>query len=435
MVRPDEQTTADVVVVGGGPAGAAAAAVLAEYGHQVVVLEKDTFPRYRVGESLIPYCWFQLHRLGLIENLDRSSFVVRKHSVQFVDTDGQATTPFYFFEHSDHDSSRTWQVMRGDFDMMLLENAAKQGARVRFNIQARELITDGGRVVGVHARTTSGADEEIRAAITIDASGRDLFSVLQHGWRIADPMLKKIAIWTYYRGALRECGINEGATTIAYLPDKGWFWYIPLPEDTIGVGVVAGRDYLYRGERDPDAIFAREAEVQPWIRQRLALGEKIQPCRVTGDYSYRSKYCAADGLVLAGDAFAFLDPVFSSGVFLALQSGVLAGDAVHSALRAADVSAARFGEYSEHFCHGIEAMRRLVYAFYDTAFSFGAFLKKHPELRGDLTDCLIGNVNGNLEPLFSAVAEFAEIPKRLPHGGPTPPTPPIDAGSTDKMTR
>jgi len=407
----------DAIIIGAGPAGTAAAAILAERGRRVRILEKEAFPRYRVGESLIPYCWFPLDRLGLVEQLDDSAFVVRKHSVQFVGTDGRRTTPFYFQEHTDHDCARTWQVKRPDFDEMMLRNALDRGAEIARETTARALIHEGDRVVGVRV-DGDGGTTDLHAPITIDASGRDLFAVSRQGWRVPDTALKKIAVWTYYQGARRDCGRDEGATTIAYLPEKGWFWYIPLPDDMVSVGVVAERDYLYRGERDPDAIFAREVTAQPWIAGRLAGGRKIETCRVTGDYSYRSRYCATDGLVLVGDAFAFLDPVFSSGVFLALQSGVMAGDAVAGALDAGDTSAARFTEYGERLCRSLEAMRRLVYTFYDTSFSFGRFLKAHPEFRDDVTDVLIGNLERDLDPMFEAASRFADIPKPLAHGRP-----------------
>jgi 2-polyprenyl-6-methoxyphenol hydroxylase-like FAD-dependent oxidoreductase len=140
--------------------------------------------------------------------------------------------------------------------------------------------------------------------------------------------------------------------------------------------------------------------------------------RVTGEYSYRSKYCAADGLVLIGDAFAFLDPVFSSGVFLALRSGELAADAVDASLDAGDYSASRFTEYGDEMRRGIEAMRRLVYTFYDHGFSFGAFLKQHPNFKGELTDCLIGNSTFNYDPMFEAISKFAAVPPPLAHGRP-----------------
>jgi flavin-dependent dehydrogenase len=155
-----------------------------------------------------------------------------------------------------------------------------------------------------------------------------------------------------------------------------------------------------------------------WVEQHLAAGVQFGPYRVTGEYSYRSRYCAANGLVLIGDAFAFLDPVFSSGVFIALCSGERAAEAVDQALTDGDYSAGRFTSYGVDMCRGIEAMRRLVYTFYDHAFSFRTFVNTYPDLAGDLTDCLIGNLFIDFEPLFEAVASFARVPPALPHGLP-----------------
>ena len=409
--------THDVIIIGGGPAGATAAALLAEMGKRVVVLEKTRYPRYCVGESLLPYCYFPLERLGLIERM-RDSVFTKKYSVQFVGTSGKVSTPFYFEQHFDHPASMTWQVVRSDFDQMLLEHARDKGAEIRHDTAAKALIMNGGAVVGVRATDAGGKACELHAPMTIDASGRDTFAMKQLDWRIPDPQLKKIAIWTYYKGAKRDPGRDEGATTVAYVPEKGWFWYIPLPNDTVSVGIVAERDYLYRGPRDPDAIFEREIPNNDWIAEHLSTGTKVRPCLVTGDYSYRSKHCATDGLVLTGDAFAFLDPVFSSGVFLALKSGEMAADVINAAIDAGDVSAARFCQYGDDLCRGIEAMRRLVYAFYDDTFSFGDFLRAHPEFRGDLTDCLIGHLFKDFDPMFNAVREFAQVPPPLPHGRP-----------------
>lgn len=417
----------DALIIGAGPAGATTAAVLGEHGYDVRVLERERFPRYRVGESLIPYCWFSLDRLGLVSRLDACAFTVRKHSVQFVGLDGKVSTPFYFQQHTNHDCARTWQVVRTDFDRMMIENALEKGAKVELGVAAKELVRDARQaVIGARARRDDGTDIEVRARMTVDASGRDTFAQQRNGWRVPDARLRKVAIWTYYEGAKRDPGIDAGATTIAYLPDKGWFWYIPLPQDTVSVGVVGERDYLYReldGGRDPDAIFAREVEVQPWIRAHLDGGRQVADCRVTGDYSYRSRHCAEDGLVLVGDAFAFLDPVFSSGVFLALDGGVAAGDAIDAALRDGDVGAARFDAYGRRVMDGIEAMRALVHAFYDTTFNFGDFIRAHPDLRGQLTDCLIGNVYDGLDPLLAALRDFADVPGRLEHGAPLVPGP------------
>ncbi|MFN3322904.1 MAG: NAD(P)/FAD-dependent oxidoreductase [Bryobacteraceae bacterium] len=411
------KTEYDALVVGGGPAGATAAALLARKGRSVLVLEREKFPRYHIGESLIPFTYFPLERLGLVERMKASHFP-KKYSVQFVSPDGRASQPFYFFQHLKHEASCTWQVLRSEFDQMLLDNARDAGACVLEETAARDLIRENGTVIGVRAQGKNGEPLEFRAPVTIDATGRDALAISRNGWKIRDPYLNKISIWTYYTGAMRDPGLDEGATTVAYVAEKGWFWYIPLPDDLVSVGIVAEKDYLYKDSRDPAEIFHREVGNNKWIEQHLAPGTQTGPYRVTGEYSYRSRHCAANGLILIGDAFAFLDPVFSSGIFLALRSGELAADAVDAALDAGDVSAARFRGYGEEMCQGIEAMRRLVYAFYDHAFSFGALIGRHPNLRGDLTDCLIGNLSRDFDPLFRAVSEFAAVPPPLAHGRP-----------------
>src|SRR6266849_4677124 len=406
----------DAIVIGGGPAGSTAAAVLAMKGRRVVLLEKEKFPRYHIGESLLPYGYFTLERLGVLDRMKASAFT-RKYSVQFVGTHGRASLPFYFFQHLKHEAASTWQVLRSEFDQMLLDNAREKGAEVREETTVRELIRENGAVAGVKAVTNAGETVEIRAPITIDASGRDAFAVTRNEWKVRDPYLNKIAVWTYYKGALRDPGVDEGATTVAYVPEKGWFWYIPLHEDVVSVGVVAEKDYLYNGTRDLPTIFHREVEKNAWIQQHLAAGRQFGPYRVTGEYSYRSRYCAADGLILAGDAFAFLDPVFSSGVFLALRSGELAADAVDASLTGGNVAASQFSDYGAQMCKGIEAMRKLVYTFYDHEFSFRKFVDRYPHLHGDLTDCLMGNLFRDFDPLFEAVAKFAGVPAPLEHCG------------------
>jgi len=407
----------DAIVIGAGPAGSTTAAVLASKGRRVLTLEREKFPRYHVGESLIPYTYFPLERIGMIERMKKSHFP-SKHSVQFVSRRGNLSQPFYFFEHLKHDAACTWQVLRSEFDLMLMENAREKGAEVLEETKVTETIEENGSVVGVKAEAKDGQPLEFRAPMTIDATGRDSLAMLRKGWRVRDPHLTKIAIWTYYQGAVRDTGRDEGATTVAAIPERGWFWYIPLPNNIVSVGVVAESDYLYNQTRDLEEIFLREVKNNTWIEEHLATGCRTEPFRVTGEFSYRSRYCAADGLVLAGDAFGFLDPVFSSGLFFALRGGELVADAVDDALTAGDYSAARFNDYADEMRSGMEAMRRLVYAFYDRGFSFGDLLKEHPDLGPDLTDCLIGNLSRDFEPLFNAVAKFAAVPDPLPHGRP-----------------
>jgi flavin-dependent dehydrogenase len=407
----------EAIVVGGGPAGSTAAAVLAQKGRRVLLLEKEKFPRYHIGESLLPYGYFTLQRIGVLEKMKASHFP-KKYSVQFVGTSGRASLPFYFFQHLEHEASCTWQVLRSEFDHILLNNARDKGAEVLEETTVRDVLRTNGAVTGVKAELKNGETVEFHAPVTIDASGRDALAVTRNGWKKRDPYLNKIAVWTYYKSALRDPGVDEGATTVAYVPEKGWFWYIPLPDDIVSVGVVAEKDYLCKDTHDLPTIFHREVEKNAWIKRHLAPGQQTGPYRITGEYSYRSRHCAADGLVLVGDAFAFLDPVFSSGVFLALRSGELAGDAVDAALTAGDFSAEQFTEYGTEICRGIEAMRTLVYSFYDHEFSFRKFLREFPRLKGDLTDCLIGNLFRDFKPLTEGLARFAKVPEALTHGEP-----------------
>ena len=413
----NEPSQVDVIIIGAGPAGCTAAALLAEKGRCVLVIEKEKFPRYHIGESLMPFCWFTLDRLGVLGEMERIAYT-KKHSVQFVTSDGRQSQPFYFFQHYDHPSATTWQVERAEFDVMLLDNARRKGAEVREQTRVTRTIKDDtGRTIGVEAIGPEGAAFEVFAPMTIDCSGREQVATAREGWRIKDPQLNKLALWTYYRGAKRDPGIDEGNTTVAYLPERGWFWYIPLKDDIVSVGIVAEKDYLFSETKEPAQIFAREIARNAWIADHLSVGAQFGEYWVTSEFSYRSRFCAADGLLLAGDAFAFLDPVFSSGVFLALKSGEMAADAVDAALTAGDTSGARFAEYGERLCGGIENMRKLVYSFYDPNFSFGRVIKARPHLRGNLTDCLIGDLfEKEYDELFAAIGEFAELPAPLPHG-------------------
>ena len=409
-----------VLIIGGGPAGASTAAILAEHGHKVLILEREKFPRYHIGESLIPFTYGPLERLGVIPKMKSSGFT-KKFSVSFVQPDGRKSVPFYFHTRYDINTiAQTWQVTRAEFDVMMLDNAREKGAEVREETTVTKLLkNDSGRVIGVEIQDREGRRQSLFAKLVVDASGKEAFASNREGWRVGDPYLNKVAVWTYYKGSKREAGMDEGATTIAFVPEKGWFWHIPLHDDRVSVGVVAEGKYLTRGGvRDPKEIFQREISENQWIKDHLSNGTCEGEYWLTSEYSRHSKFGASPGLLLVGDAFAFLDPVFSSGVMLALKSGVMAGDAIHAALAANDVSPERFADYASQLREGVENMRKLVYAFYNPDFSFKDVVMKYPEMGGTITDCLSGDVNKDYSELWQCIREFCPLPDELPYGAP-----------------
>lgn len=391
MVTSTIPSETDVIVIGGGPAGSTASTLIAKGGYKVQLFEREKFPRFHIGESLIPETYWVLERLDMLPKMKASRFV-HKHSVQFVNSSGKISAPFYFSDNKPHECSQTWQVVRSEFDQMMLENAREHGVSAHEQVRVRDVIMEGDKVVGVKLLDAEGQAHEVRAKVVVDASGQSGLLMNKFKLRVWDPVLNKGAVWTYWENAYRDTGKDEGATVVLQLDNKlGWFWYIPLHDNRVSIGVVAPFDYIFKGRGDHETIYNEELERCPAVKDRIKNATRIAGYFATRDYSYRSKEVAGEGWVTIGDAFGFLDPLYSSGVLLALRSGEMAADAIVEGLGKGDTSAAQLGKWGPGLNQGIDRMRRLVCEYYD-GFSFGNFMRKHPEMRGTVTDLLIGDL-------------------------------------------
>ena len=423
----NQHSTYDTIIIGGGPAGSTAATLIAQQGYRVLLLERESVPSFKIGESLIPSTYWTFKRLGMLEKL-RASHFPQKYSVQFFTRTGKATNPFYFFETNPHESSVTWQVLRSEFDQMLLDNAVEKGVEVRRGVSVRKVLFDGDKAIGVNTQTTVNGNiqekqpETIHGTVIIDSTGQSSLIGRQLNLNTVDPNLKKASLFTHFEGGYRDPGIDEGATLILHTQEKeSWFWSIPLPYNRTSVGVVGELDYLLQNRRDSDGkldtqeIFEEELmKCQP-LKDRLEGAKQLLPIQTTKDFSYRASRIAGQNWLLIGDAFGFLDPVYSTGLFLALKSGEMAADVIVDAFRENDFSEEQLGSFGQTFVDGMEAFRKLVYAFYTKEFSFARFLSEYPEHLGGIVDILSGDVyRRDVTHIFPDMSKMCYFPPEVP---------------------
>lgn len=401
----------DVVVIGGGPSGATCSTLIAQQGRRVQLFEREFFPRFHIGESLIPETYHVIKRLGMLDKMKASHFI-KKHSVQFVNDRGKLSEPFYFWDNKPHECSQTWQVRRSEFDEAMLNNAREHGVDVHEGHRVLEVLFDPGapgRAMGVRVQDDDGNERTVHADVVVDASGQSSVITSRLGIRNWDPDLKKAALWTYFKGAYRDTGRDEGATIVMQTEGKkGWFWYIPLHDDILSLGVVADYDDLFksRSGKDHETIFWEEVARCPGLKGRLDNAIRVEPFRAAKEYTYRATTCAGDGWVAIGDAFGFLDPLYSSGVLLALKSGEVAADAICEGLGKGDTTAQQLSKWQPEFEQGMNRMRRLVCEYYG-GLSFGRLVKTYPHLKGPVTDLLIGDLfKDSLDEVFVRIDEL-----------------------------
>src|SRR5258705_8059979 len=389
----------DAVVIGGGPAGTTFAHLLSRAGHAVLLVERARHPRFSVGESLLPATMPLWRRLGVAERFEKAGFV-RKYGAYFCFADGEQPEYSHFPNASRWIADHSYEVRRADFDQILWEAALETGVDARDQTDVEEVIFERGRATGVSLRLADGGRAQVRARLVADCSGRATLIGAQLALRERDQNLHRVALYCHYGDAIRSTG--EDAGTIAVVATEfGWMWLIPFADGGASVGAVLDRDWY--GERrragaDHDAIWSEVLSLVPAVARRLRGAPLARAVEATADFQYRLRELAGDGWVAIGDAGAFLDPVFSSGVHLAMTGAERASLAAARALAGGRLPVARdFARYARESRAQLGVYARFIYAWYDPAFREVFMRPPHGRpgvewLRRELVSVLAGSV-------------------------------------------
>ena len=367
---------------------------LARLGHKVLLLEREKFPREHVGESLLPFCYTLLEDLGVVDEL-RTNFV-RKPGVRFIDRDGNISTTWCFHHVIKNETYLSFQVIRGEFDHILLKNAAKNGVDVREEMTVVEAdVTESPDKVRVVVADKAGVKTTHHARFLVDASGREAFVGAKNGWRKPREELDRTAIWSHWGDVELAGGLEEGLSIIIYmgLEQKGWIWVFPLGEHRITAGFVAQNSYLRDQQRKLKEsgskdwkydLCMQELERSGYVRGLLQGSKMLIPMQINGNYSYEVKNHYGTNYAMVGDARGFIDPIFSSGVFLSIKSSSLVAPAIHKLLVGeTDAGTAALEKAFRQISGAYNFVHRMIKLFYDphslTWAQAGADGKAHKE--------------------------------------------------------
>jgi flavin-dependent dehydrogenase len=385
----------DAAVIGGGPAGAAAGTRLAGAGLRVVILEKEKFPRFCIGESLLPHGNDVLRELGVWDKLDHAGFL-RKYGAEFLTADKSRLQRFWFRHNLGPDREHTYQVERASFDKLLLDHARDRGCEVREQTRVLELDQPDTENMTLACEGPDGRFH-VRVRWIVDASGRCAFAGARAGLqRRSTQRSRRVAIYGHYDGVFRNAGKAEGHISIVRLPDR-WFWFIPLAGDRTSVGLVVPTEVLGSGAKIND-VFAAALADAPEAAERMRNATAVTPLRATGDYSWRFSSFATRRIVLSGDAAGFVDPVFSSGVLLALKSGMRAAQMIAKAEAAGrSLNRGEAVRYTRDVTTWMNQYVRIIRMFYDRA-GFEVFM--NPVAFFNIPSSIGRLVGGDTQPGF-----------------------------------
>lgn len=363
MTRPSKDY--DVIVVGGGPTGSTVAARLRQLGRRVALFEKERFPRFHIGESLLPCSMPLFEELGVMPAIERANFLP-KYAAEFVTADGSLTRRYAFADGLVPGPSSAYEVDRSEFDKVLLDHAASLGVAVEEEAHVIKFDCDLARGVSVRVRRHDGSEREVTAEFLVDATGQNSFLAGRLGLREMDPELKNFAVFSHFEGARRHEGPREGDISIVLVPD-GWWWVIPLRGDRTSVGLVAPARKL-KGRKPDQAYLEERIAETPYLRERLRDARRVAPVRNVSDYSYVSRRTAGDRWLMVGDAGAFIDPVFSTGVYLGMCGAFEAARHIDRALTRGRFAAKEFSEYEAYVRRIVQRYRTFVKGFYTPEF-------------------------------------------------------------------
>ncbi|MEP6810085.1 MAG: NAD(P)/FAD-dependent oxidoreductase [Chthoniobacterales bacterium] len=385
----------DVAIIGGGPAGSTAATLLARAGRRVVIVEREKFPRFHIGESLLPFSMKAFRRLGVLEKFQDAGFL-EKFGGEMLGACSDEGVKFYFKDGLGSKTDRAYQVTRAEFDKLLLDHATENGAELRAETTVEAVaFSDAGVQLRVKAR--DGGTFDLQARYVIDASGRN--SVLGSHFQLKKNYthLQKISLFAHYEGVWRPEGIDGTLTRLVRASDR-WFWMIPLGHERMSIGVVLDSAVFKAAKQTPEAFLDQSLAQQPVIYQRMTEATRVTEAMVAADFSYRNVKLAGERWLLAGDAAGFIDPVFSSGVFLAVMAGEEAADALDLVLDHPTKRKRRFARYERTVQRAMKVYLRFVDAWYSKEF-IEVFL--HPQAFLQLPPAVNAILAGNVGTSFA----------------------------------